>query len=169
MLIQVNTSREILNQIGGVISQLTDSQYASPLRVLSGNSIGKHVRHILEFYDCLNKGYASASVDYDSRQRNLLLETSTASALSSIEHIISFLGKVTDKPVVLLTRYPGSEIPANSASSFKREIIYNIEHAIHHMAMIRIALSDSFPEVKPDKDFGVAYSTVKYQKEQCAQ
>ena len=53
-------------------------------------------------------------------------------------------------------------------TSLKRELIYNIEHAVHHMAIIKIAIKESLPHIALPEDFGIAYSTIKYQKE-CAQ
>jgi len=55
-------------------------------------------------------------------------------------------------------------------SSYFRELQYNIEHAIHHMAIIKIAIGACFTEVELPANFGVAYSTVRYQKQlACAQ
>jgi len=53
-------------------------------------------------------------------------------------------------------------------SNLMRELAYNLEHAIHHMALIRIVLNQQFPDVKVDANFGVAYSTIRYNKDQCA-
>ena len=49
-------------------------------------------------------------------------------------------------------------------SSLEREIAYNIEHAIHHMAIIKIAVMTVFPKVQLAENFGIAYSTVRYHK-----
>ena len=49
-----------------------------------------------------------------------------------------------------------------------RELTYLIEHTIHHMAIIKMAYSETYPLVKLPADFGIAYSTLKYQKS-CAQ
>ena len=52
------------------------------------------------------------------------------------------------------------KVPTNE----ERELVYNIEHAIHHMAIIRIGIENDFPHAHlPDK-FGFAYSTIKHLK-----
>ena len=47
-----------------------------------------------------------------------------------------------------------------------RELAYNIEHAVHHMAILKIGLAIVAPEVKVPEGFGVAVSTLRYKREQ---
>ena len=51
-------------------------------------------------------------------------------------------------------------------SSFYRELAYNIEHAIHHMALIKIGVRALRETIKLPDYFGVASSTVRYQLKQ---
>ncbi len=46
-----------------------------------------------------------------------------------------------------------------------REMVYLVEHSIHHYALIRIGLQENFSDIFIPKNFGVAYSTVKYRAE----
>ena len=52
-------------------------------------------------------------------------------------------------------------------SNYYRELAYNLEHTIHHMALIRVGITE-VSGIQLSDDFGVASSTVKYRK-QCAQ
>ncbi|MDX1476670.1 MAG: hypothetical protein R3301_03155 [Saprospiraceae bacterium] len=54
-------------------------------------------------------------------------------------------------------------------SSLERELIYNIEHTIHHLAIIKIGLAIIAPDIPLPAHFGVAPSTVKYKQGICAQ
>jgi len=55
----------------------------------------------------------------------------------------------------------------NIQTNFEREIAYNLEHTIHHMALIRVGVAEATTLQVPD-EFGVASATVKYRKS-CAQ
>lgn len=160
-----SANTDILMQLAEVIGQLTDHDYARPLSVLSGNTIGKHVRHILEFYELLVNSERTGLLNYDRRQRDLQLEVDTDEALRRIGtidraiyrldlnqclHLEADLSVAGDKTI---------QIP----SSFARELLYNVEHAIHHMALIQVAVRNAFPEVELPPHFGVAYSTVQHQ------
>ena len=47
-------------------------------------------------------------------------------------------------------------------SSYSREILYAIEHAVHHMAILKIGVNLEFKKVTVPPNFGVAESTVRY-------
>lgn len=162
-----NTSSAIINQLMDVTMQMQNEEFAKPLAILSGNTIGKHIRHIIEFYDCLLRGYESRIVDYDKRAHNSLIEIDKRVAIDEMEKINSAISCLPDVAMRLSVTY-GDEIIV-SQTSFNREIVYNIEHAIHHMAIIKIALQNNFQNIKVHQHFGLAYSTVKFQEEQCVQ
>jgi len=46
--------------------------------------------------------------------------------------------------------------------NYFREVVYNTEHTIHHLALIKVAIIDMKLDIV-DNDFGMAYSTIKYQ------
>jgi uncharacterized damage-inducible protein DinB len=48
------------------------------------------------------------------------------------------------------------------SSSLSRELFYVLEHAIHHMALIRVLVKDIDPEFELDPTFGVAHSTLAH-------
>ena len=161
------TSQIILSQIFDLIEQLSPSEYSAQLDMLNGNSIGKHVRHVLEFFELFVDGCAKGLINYDKRKHTLLYETDTEAALAKIESLIK--EGIEDisfgKDVILEVNYTSSEEESGKIkSSVERELAYNIEHAIHHMAIMKIAAQTVFPKVKLVKNFGVAFSTIRYQK-----
>jgi len=165
-------SKSILNQLIDVSKQLKGDQFSERLNVLSGNTIGKHVRHIIEFFDLMMLGSASGFVNYDQRSHDKVIESNSQLAIEKMNALKQEIDAITkDFPLTLQVNY-GAEGGKNQTmnSSYFRELQYNIEHAIHHMAIIKIAIGACFKEVELPANFGVAYSTVRYQKQlACAQ
>lgn len=59
--------------------------------------------------------------------------------------------------------------PNSVTSSVGREMAYCIEHSIHHQAIIKGALIDLHLYDLVNDHFGVAYSTIRYRNDSCAQ
>ena len=70
-----------------------------------------------------------------------------------------------NKTVVLQQIIDGEELRIDS--NYFRELLYNLEHCIHHQALIKVAVLQ-LEHLQIDADFGVARSTIEYRK-QCAQ
>lgn len=166
----LTTSVEIIKQLKHLVGQLSEEQYTRKIDVLSSNTIGKHIRHIVEFYECLMKGIPGGVIDYDARERNLNLETDTVHTKHILDGMLAILEDVKeDQPLTLAISYSDS-YKNRIQTTLYRELAYNIEHAVHHFAIISIAIKQEFPMIKVDPNFGIAYSTVKYQEsQQCAQ
>lgn len=160
------TNIEIINQLIGLLRQLPAGIYHEPLRSLHHHSIGQHTRHIVEFYQCLLNGLAEGEVNYDGRERNLRIETDKAYALQVLEHLVAQITQTwADKPMVLQQTFGTSEVQSLSTSFF-RELTYLIEHTIHHLAIIKIGLNETYPDICLSANFGVAHSTIQYRASQ---
>jgi hypothetical protein len=70
-----------------------------------------------------------------------------------------------DKTLVLVGDFGG--VITEVFTNFQRELVYNLEHTVHHMALLRIAVNQVSSIPLPE-DFGIAMSTIKYRKA-CAQ
>jgi hypothetical protein len=159
--------RQVFLQLSDSLDQLDRDQYNYSCNNLSGNTIGQHVRHIIEMFLCLEKGYQSGDVDYERRRRDILIETDKNFAVSLLKEIIQQISK-DNKSLHLLTYYDDLHTePEKISSNYFREIAYNLEHTIHHMALIRIGLRE-IGDFAVDDSYGVASSTIKY-RQQCAQ
>jgi hypothetical protein len=159
--------RQVFLQLSDSLDRLDRDQYNYSCKNLSGNTIGQHVRHIIEMFLCLEKGYQSGEVDYERRRRDILIETDKNFAVSLLKEIIQQISK-DNKSLHLLTYYDDLHTePEKISSNYFREIAYNLEHTIHHMALIRIGLRE-IGDFAVDDSYGVASSTIKY-RQQCAQ
>ena len=160
LLASVNNS---LNELSGLLHQLSNSEYSKPCRELNA-TIGEHTRHIIEMFQCLDRFYDSGLVDYDKRERNYDIQTDVHSALEAIAAIQENLDK-PNKKIEIQQFIDASEIIIES--NYDRELLYNLEHCIHHQALIKVAILQC-ENVTIDSNFGVARSTIAY-KNQCAQ
>jgi hypothetical protein len=158
---------EVFGQLKNALSHLTEEQYALPGHTLSHTSIGQHVRHIIEMFTCAEEGYESGLIQYENRKRDVKIESDKYFAASLLDKLIEGMNK-PNKSIKLENVYSmeaGERIFLDT--NYFRELAYNLEHAIHHMALIKIgilAISDwPIPE-----GFGVAYSTLQYRRA-CAQ
>lgn len=160
-----NKAKEALNEIVAVLDQLPGHEnYSAPCRALSDASIGQHTRHVIELYQCLLAGYEPGIVNYDNRQRNKLYENNKDEAIAAIREIQDKL-ECGDKPLLVVCQSAGDDVVINS--NYYREVLYNLEHCIHHQALIRVALLATDGVLVSD-EFGVAPSTIQY-RQQCAQ
>lgn len=153
-----------LNELIGLLNQLSKTQYANSCAELSNASIGEHTRHIIEMFQCLEKQYDLGIVNYDKRERNILIQTDAVCAIKHIRIIQDNLEK-ENKNIELQQLIDGEEIRIQS--NYHRELLYNLEHCIHHQALIKVAIFQC-ENVIVDKNFGVARSTIEY-RNKCAQ
>ncbi len=149
-----------LNQVKALLIQIDDNDYAMRCSQLSNASIGEHTRHIIEMFQCLTNEYKSGIVNYDKRERNKLLETDTNFAVTQIELLLSTIDR-SNKDLLLQQSSIDEVISINT--NYYRELVYNLEHCIHHQALIKIGLILNF-DYQIDENFGVAFSTIEYRR-----
>jgi hypothetical protein len=159
--------QNVFVQLSESLNQLTDAEYEQPSRVLFDATIGQHVRHIIELFLCLENGYASGTVNYEKRKRDHRIETDKELAGRLLKEIYQRLEKPNIELVLEAEDYEDNPGIVNISTNYYREIAYNLEHTIHHMALIRVGISEVSSIVLP-AEFGVAYSTIKF-RQQCAQ
>ena len=67
--------QNVFVQLTETLNQLSADEYIQPSKTLFNASIGQHVRHIIELFLCLEKGYESGVVNYEKRKRDYQIET----------------------------------------------------------------------------------------------
>jgi len=162
-----NPVEEVFVQLTDALGKLSDEHYTRPSQVLSNATIGQHVRHIIELFQCLEKGYDEGTVNYEKRKRDYRIETDKEFAAYLLRNLFRKMGRPNKSITLEAEDYNDVAETVSIPSNYYREIAYNLEHTIHHMALIRIGITEisgiSLPE-----GFGVAYSTIKY-RQLCAQ
>ena len=160
----------ICSQIQSIIKQCDSKVYTQQIKILSNATIGQHFRHIIEFYIELLNGSSTGTVNYENRQRDLLIETLPEYAVQKLSELISLFTRIDlNSDISLSARFSANEEEQNSLlkTSVAREFMYAFDHAIHHLAIINIALQTEFPYIEIPENLGVAPSTIRY-REECA-
>lgn len=157
----------LLRQLSDTLQQLTDEEFKQALPLLSDNSIGKHVRHIVEFYDMMLQAQASGKLSYEHRKHDPLLESNKGLMLKKIDQICQALAPLDPAQLLWMDAEHSQADSGEGAvmqTSMGREIAYNIDHTVHHIAILKIAMRHYFPHIALPPHFGVAYSTIRFQK-----
>jgi uncharacterized damage-inducible protein DinB len=160
----ISAIRNTITEFRNVLLSLPEEVYSQPSSLLSGASIGAHTRHIIELYQELLKGYSTGDVSYDNRKRDKKIETDLTYAIQSLDEITALIMQ-QDKSLTLTYQVQDKVISLNT--NYHRELMYNLEHTIHHQALIRVGI-ESMCGLPLPAHFGVAPSTMQH-RALCAQ
>lgn len=161
----------MLRQIDALLEQVDPDIYARPLDLFGGSSVGQHIRHILNFYQAVLAGVERGMIDYSLRERDPRIEVDPGIARETFGAIATTLQGLDENYIlpVLADFVPEKEAlrPAVS-SSVGRELMYAFDHAVHHLAIVKIGLRQAQPGLPLQEELGMAPSTLQYQKEKKA-
>lgn len=160
----------IIKQVKELIQCIPSDYYTQKEDFLMGSSVGMHIRHIVEYYQCLVNQHTTGEIAYDKRKRDLKIETDPSFALLRMNEVEEEINPLrSDTPLKIWSEAPEGLEGCYSESSLKRELIYITDHSVHHMAIVKMALKVAQIQVCLDEKIGVAASTLNYQAQQeCA-
>ncbi len=162
-----NAVRRVFKLLTDSLDKLAEEQYNYRCENLSGNTIGQHVRHIIEMFQRLELGYQTGEINYDNRKRDKQIEADKSYATRLINDIVQQIEKENRNLSLMIFPDEMPAKPERISTSYFREIVYNLEHTIHHMALIRVGLRE-IGGIPVDESYGVSSSTIKFRK-QCVQ
>lgn len=164
-------AKENLIQIRCLLESIKNEDYTRKTEILSGATIGQHIRHILEFYLLLVSGSFSGSICYDKRERDVRIESDTDFALNIIDKLLKGVDTLDQSQSLIFEGdfTANGSVQSTIQSSIGRELAYCIEHSIHHQAIIKAGLISLGLGNLANNQFGVAYSTIRYREKKCAQ
>lgn len=165
----IDSAVEILRQGEALLNALDDESYTRRLPAVFTSAVGGHYRHCLDHFQCLLDGVADGAVNYDHRRRDVRIENDRRFALAETRRIQEACNKIP--PLALeLPLYVQSKVnyedeaAPGTTSSFGRELMYAVAHAIHHYALL--AVMCGLLGVRLPVGFGLAPSTLQYQADQ---
>jgi len=157
---------EVLRQGETLLRTLDDATYTQRLPAAFNASVGGHYRHCLDHFQSLLLALDADEVNYDHRQRDPRIETERDFAVNETRRIFrgceGIAGQWLTRSIMVRTKvsYADETAPAMS-STFGRELMYAVAHAIHHYALIGVMCG--LMGVPVPAGFGVAPSTLKHQ------
>lgn len=158
-LIRANT--DSLRQALRLLDRLDDQTYQESPPGFAPHRVGGHLRHILEFYECLLNGVESGWVDYDARKRNATIETNLCAARAQVQDIITRIESTPSLHTECMIRVRMEDMREGFVTSSPgRELQVLSSHTIHHFALIAMTLMAHGIGVDPD--FGMAPSTLRH-------
>jgi hypothetical protein len=163
----VNAAIAILAQGEDMLRALSPETYTRRVPLAFNGSIGGHYRHCLDHFTSLLRGLDADIVDYDHRERDTRIESQPDFALSLTRQMRSQLEQLPLSAIHASVRarcevsYTDGDSPV-TGSTFGREMVYAIAHAIHHYALISVMAR--LMDAKLPEHFGVAPSTVAHQE-----
>jgi len=138
-----------------LISAIDDTQYSDSSIAPYYSSIGIHMRHILDVFDCIFNGLETKKVDLTARKRNELAESKVAFGLQYFDKVIEKLESLQsmdlDVKVEVKDDLGLGMVTANY--TLASALIQAHSHAIHHFASIGYVISQLGIQL-PDSDFG---------------
>ena len=140
----INTiCKENLNSMLVLLKKITNQDYSTPIKHLNNSTIGQHYRHIIEFYLCYLKGLEDNHINFDSRERSIKLETNKTCCIETKNTIIEKLSSKLNNQSAIIFEYNYTIENSQSAemvSNTLRELLFCLDHSIHHQALIKVAL-----------------------------
>lgn len=138
-----------------LLKLISDSDYSNTTIAPYYSSIGGHMRHILDVFDCIFKGLLSSDINLINRKRNELAEQYTVNGIEYFESTLTNLQNLKTEDfnrIVKVTDDLGLGL-VSANYTLGAILIQAHSHAIHHFASVGYVISQLGIEL-PDNDFG---------------
>ena len=155
---------QLIDEIIETLDIIPTNAYASSLEVFEGSTLGKHFRHIHDFFNCLVTQCDHNHVDYAKRKRDQTIESQKDIAIKHFSNLKSSIHVLDESRVLKVfadfTLDDGCRPEVQT--TIGRELMYAYDHAVHHLAIVKIGLQSIDPTLPIKKDLGVAASTTSH-------
>ena len=145
-----------------LLQYISDENYRDTSIAPYYSSIGSHMRHILDVFDCIFEGISNNEINLIKRKRNQESETFTEKGIAYFNEVLMKLESLKnedfDKIVKVTDDLGLGVVTANY--TLGGILIQAHSHAIHHFASIGYVISQLGIEL-PDEDFGFNPTTPK--------
>lgn len=161
MNIIIQSTLNTLQKSKSLLSILTDKQLSNNSISPYNSSIGSHIRHIFDFYDCALSIDESGCVDLTARKRISDIENCCDSALNYLNELsdrLSAMDLISENEVNVIDDLGLGKIKIKY--TYASLLAQANSHTIHHYAIINYIL-DRLNISFEDSDFGYNPTTPK--------
>lgn len=158
----VASNVEALGEVLAFLEELSSEDYRLKSEI-NRYSIGRHLRHLLDFYTALKAGVEAGLVDYDVRHRDCELEEDLVAGREAVLGMARWLESMggEDIPIRIKTEISLRHCrPAVLESRLSRELCYLANHTIHHLAYM--ALLAGLSGALLSRQYGLAPATASH-------
>jgi uncharacterized damage-inducible protein DinB len=144
-----------LNRGVKLLNSISDELYSDTSVAPYYSSIGGHMRHVLDVFDCIFEGLESNSVNLIHRKRNSLAENFISNGLLYFEEInikLESLKQVDLNRTIKITDDLGNG-SVTITGTLASALMQAHSHAIHHFASVGYVVAQLKIQL-PDADFG---------------
>lgn len=145
-----------------LLHNISDSNYNDTSVAPYHSSIGIHMRHVLDVFQCVFQGLPENKVNLINRKRNELVEKNRSEGINYFEDTISQLKSLENEDferVLVVTDDLGNG-PIDTNYTLGAILAQAHSHAIHHFASIGYVIAQLGIEL-PDAMFGFNPTTPK--------
>lgn len=147
-----------------LLNSISNQQYSNTSVAPYYSSIGGHMRHILDIFDCLFDGLPNGLVDLSARKRNEQVEVDIVEGINYFNSVLSKLGDLKSADLdqfILVSDDLGLGVVTQNYT-LGSLLIQAHSHATHHFASLGYIIAQLGIEI-PDEDFGYNPTTPRDQ------
>ncbi|MEN1727229.1 MAG: DinB family protein [Pseudomonadota bacterium] len=130
------------------------------------HNAGKHLRHVFDHVSAFLESLHSGELDYDKRSRGSLCEVDCDVASALIDDLLCKLERASlkNRPLKVLSEIDTDEtVRHRFDSNTDRELLYLINHTIHHAAHLQLLAKQCGIELPVD--MGVSPATASFRRQ----
>lgn len=161
-----NALANSLEQILAIVDILKALPASQATYLYREKGVGRHVRHIADHFVALRLGLEAGAIDYNQRSRGTAVELDWEPASIFFGDIAAWLNKLegVDREIEVFSEIDCWKTVSQSfKSTVARELLYLINHTIHHAAYINLLLHCE--GITTPEHIGIAPGTARFLRE----
>lgn len=158
-----NSVLNSLSQILDIIHLVHSLPESTAIEFYRDKNAGKHIRHVLDHFYAFLPAQQTGILDYNLRNRESVVEKDWVAAKTQLLDVIEKLKvlPINDKDLSVISEIDVSDTQNEICqSNIRRELLYLINHTIHHAAYIKLLAQ--ICEITLPAHIGIAPSTASY-------